>query len=121
MALAEPPVCVLFLTFNPTLSIVLGHTANTDSYNFQASFTVSSTAPSINPLIQPVAIQVGNSNLIIPPGSFKHNDAGYTFTGVINGVSLNVQISVSGTLRYTFAATASGANLTGLKTRCQWG
>ncbi|HEY8006223.1 MAG TPA: hypothetical protein VIE66_05355 [Methylocella sp.] len=35
--------------------------------------------------------------------------------GIINGVSLNVQFSVSGTLRYTFAATAKGANLSGIK------
>ncbi|WGJ13629.1 beta-propeller fold lactonase family protein [Methylocapsa sp. D3K7] len=115
VALAEPAVCVLFLTFNPTLSVVLGHTANTDNYNFQASFTVGSAAPSINPLTQPVTIQVGNSNLIIPPGSFKHNDAGYTFTGVINGVSLKVQITPNGTLRYTFSTTATGANLAGIK------
>ena len=40
---------------------------------------------------------------------------GTRFTGIINGVSLNVQIAVSGTLRYSFAATAKGANLSGIK------
>jgi YVTN family beta-propeller protein len=113
VALAEPAVCVLFLKFNPTLSVVVG--PNTDSYTFQASFTVGSAAPSINPLTQPVTIQVGSSNLTIPPGSFKQTDAGYTFAGVIDGVSLKVQIKLSGTLRYSFSATANGANLAAIK------
>ena len=30
VAISSSPVCVLFLAFNPTLSIVLGHTANTE-------------------------------------------------------------------------------------------
>jgi len=115
VAINSPPICVLFLTFNPTLAIVLGHTANTDSFTFQSSLTSSSTAPAINPLTQPVTIQVGNYNGTIPPGSFKHGDASYTFTGVINGVTLKVQITSAATLRYTFSATGTGANLTGIK------
>jgi hypothetical protein len=115
VAVGSQPICVLFLTFSPTLAIVLGHTANTDSFTYQSSLTLSSTAPAINPLTQPVTIQVGNYNATIPPGSFKHGDTAYNFAGVINGVTLKVQITPSGTLRYTFVATAQGANLSGIK------
>jgi hypothetical protein len=64
---------------------------------------------------QPVTIHVGNYTGTIPPGSFKRGDTAYTFTGVINGVSLNVTITPAGILRYTFTATGTGANLTGIK------
>ena len=39
----------------------------------------------------------------------------FTFTGVINGVSLEVQIKQQVTLRYFFNAGATGASLTGTK------
>jgi YVTN family beta-propeller protein len=99
VAVGPQSICALFLSFSPTLSVVLGHTANTDSFTFQAGFTLSSTAPAINPVTQPVTIHVGNYTGTIPPGSFKHGDAAYTFAGVINGVSLNVTITPAGTLR----------------------
>ena len=77
--------------------------------------TLSSAAPAINPLTQPLTIQVGNYTGTIPPGSFKRGDTSYTFTGIINGVTLKVQITPAATLRYNFSATGTGANLTGIK------
>jgi hypothetical protein len=66
-----------------------------DSFAIQSSFTLSSTAPAINPVTQPVTLQVGTFTTTIPPGSFTTPlgttlGSGFTFGGVIDGVSLQV-------------------------------
>jgi hypothetical protein len=66
-------------------------------------------------LSDPVTIQVGTFTATIPPGSFKRNDVSFSFQGIINGVSLQAQITPASTLRYTFAVTAQGASLIGIK------
>jgi hypothetical protein len=77
---------------------------------------LSSTAPGINPVTQVVKVQVGTSTTAIPPGSFKKQaDGSFTFAGVVSGVTLKAQFKPAGTLRYTFTASATGANLTGTK------
>lgn len=92
-----------------------------------APFALSSTAPAINPVTQPVTLQVGTFTTTIPPGSFrKHGDEDgddeheheggvFTFKGVIDGVRLKALIKQTGTLRYAFLAKANGANLAGTK------
>ncbi len=75
---------------------------------------MSSTAPGINPLTDPVTLQVGTFTTTIPPGSFiKHEDGSFTFKGEILGVGLGALIKPTGTLRYVFQAKAKGTNLTG--------
>jgi hypothetical protein len=75
---------------------------------------LSSTAPAINPLTDPVTLQVGTFTTTIPPGSFKkQKDGSFTFQGKIHGVGLGALIKPTGTLRYLFEAKANGANLTG--------
>ena len=75
---------------------------------------MSSTAPAINPLTDPVTLQIGTFAVTIPPGSFKKNNQGdFVFSGVINGVTLKAAIKHTGTLRYTFQAGAQNASLTG--------
>ena len=75
---------------------------------------MSSTAPAINPVTQPVTLQVGSFATTIPIGSFvEQKDGSFAFEGVIDGVSLKAQIKPTGTLQYAFQAKATGANLTG--------
>ena len=89
-----------------------------------SGFMLSSTAPAINPLTEPVTLQIGTLSTTIPAGSFKkhehegedehdHEDGFFSFHGVIDGVELGARITPTGTLRYTFDAGAKGANLTG--------
>jgi hypothetical protein len=74
---------------------------------------LSSTAPAINPVTDPVTLQVGTFSVTYPSGSFtKQPDGSFFFAGVINGVSLKAQIYPTGTLQYLFHAKASGASLT---------
>jgi hypothetical protein len=114
------PATVPFLAFNAKLEIDLDRKPNKDSFELESSFTLSSTAPGINPVTDPVTLQIGTFSISIPPGSFKkHEDEGeneggvFSFHGVIDGVRLKALIKRTGTLRYAFDAEAKGADLTG--------
>jgi YVTN family beta-propeller protein len=116
--IVPPPPGVPFLAFSATLlDIAFGAAPNTDSFNFHSLVTQSSTAvKGINPVTQPVTLQVGTFTTTIPAGSFTNQGNGsFTFTGVIGGVSLDVVIRQAVTLRYAFNAGATGASLTGTK------
>jgi hypothetical protein len=110
---------VPFSAFSAQLQIHFGGARNQDAFALESSFTLSSTAPAINPLTQPVTLRVGPFfATTIPPGSFKVQRGGaFTFVGVINGVSLQALITPLGTTptgkRYAFAAAAERASLTG--------
>jgi YVTN family beta-propeller protein len=113
VAIVPPPVGVPFLAFSAQLQLDVNTTPTKDAFALESSFTLSSTAPAINPLTQPVTFQVGTFAATIPPGSFKQTGGLFTFAGVINGVSLQALITPTGTLRYAFAAAAEHPNLTG--------
>jgi len=118
VGIMPPPQGVPFLAFSAQLQIHFGRRPNTDAFTLQSSFTLSSTAPAIGPVTQPVTLQVGTFTTTIPPGSFKKNRNGsFTFVGVIGGVSLQAVIAPTGTLRYAFLAAAQRASLTGTKIR----
>ena len=85
-----------------------------DAFTLETSFTLSSTAPAINPVTQAVTLQVGTFAVTLPPGSFNENGKGiFSFEGLINGVTMKALIKHTGTLRYAFQAEAQGASLTG--------
>ncbi len=112
-----PPPGVPFLTFNAKLQIQFGNVLNQDAFGLGSSFTLSSTASNgINPRIEAVTLQAGTFTTTIPTGSFlKQLDGSFTFAGVIGGVSLEVLIKPTGTLRYAFRAKATGPDLIGTK------
>ncbi len=104
-----------FLAFNAKLAIQFGSIPTKDAFGLGSNITLSSTAPGINPLTDPVTLQAGTFTTTIPPGSFiKHADGSFTFQGLILGVGLGALIKPTGTLRYAFQAKATGANLTGI-------
>ena len=114
VGIIPPPPGVPFLTFNAMVAIQFGGTPNQDAFGFGSNFTLSSTAPAINPVTQPVTLQAGSFATTIPIGSFvEQKDGSFAFKGVIDGVSLEALIKPTGTLRYAFQAKATGANLTG--------
>ena len=115
VGIGSSPPCVPLLGFNPTLNVALGHLINTDTFTLKTSFTLSSGTPAINPVSAPVTIRIGPFAVTIPAGSFRRNDASYNFQGIIDGVSLKAQVTPAGALHYTFALTAQGASLGGLK------
>ncbi len=113
-----------FSAFSGKLQIDLDRKPKEDRFALQSSFTLSSTAPAINPVSEPVTLQIGTFSITIPPGSFKKHGDGdgggvFSFHGVLDGVRLKALIKPTGTLRYAFDAEAKGANLTGTKNRVQ--
>jgi YVTN family beta-propeller protein len=129
VGIVPPPVGVPFLAFNAKLEIDLDRAPKEDHFELQSSFTLSSTAPRINPVTEPVTLQIGTFSTTIPPGSFKkhehengedeHEDGSFTFHGVIDGVRLEAVIKRTGTLRYAFDTEARDANLAGTKNPVQ--
>ncbi len=113
VGIMPPPPGVPFLAFNAHLQIQFGSKPNLDAFGLGSGFTLSSTAPAINPLIEPVTLQIGTFSTTIPAGSFKRSGRSFVFVGSVGGVDLGVLIKPTGTLRYTFDAGAKGANLTG--------
>ncbi len=105
---------VPFLAFGANLVLAFGGVPNPDSFALQTSFILSSTAPAINPLTEPVTLQAGTFAGTIPPGFFVETKQGFfVFAGLINGVALEAAIEQTGTLRYAFQAKAVNASLTG--------
>ncbi len=103
------PSTVAFSTLDAKLKIVSG---TQPGFSLQASFTLGATSNGINPLTEAVTLQVATYQVTIPAGSFKllthGSKAGsYAYSGVVNGVTVAVQISaVSGT-SYQLTASAS--------------
>jgi YVTN family beta-propeller protein len=59
VGIVPPPVGVPFFAFNAALEIRFGGKPNTDAFALESSFTLSSTAPAINPVTQAVTLQAG--------------------------------------------------------------
>jgi hypothetical protein len=77
---------------------------------------LGSTSNGINPVKEPVTLQIGTFATTIPPGSFKGTGFGpFTFRGVIDGAALKVTIKPTATKRFALEAEASDAKLTGTK------
>jgi len=75
VGIVPPPPGVPSLAFNAKLEIDLDKKQNEDRFELKSSFTLSRTAPGINPLTNPVTLQAGTFTTTIPPGSFKkHRD-----------------------------------------------
>jgi YVTN family beta-propeller protein len=115
IGIVPPPPGVPFLSFSARAAIHLVSASNQDAFQFHSQFTLSSTRSNgINPPTEALTIQAGTFTATIPPGSFtKQKDGSFTFAGAINGVTMQATIKQIGTLRYSFSATAQGANLAG--------
>jgi hypothetical protein len=84
-------------------------------FDLNESFTLGANSNGINPVTENVTLQIGPFSVTIPAGSFKLNPNGrFAFQGVINGVSLDVQIVPLGNNMFTFKAEGTGVDLTGL-------
>jgi hypothetical protein len=84
-------------------------------FDLKESFALGANTNGINPLAENMTLQIGTFSVRIPPGSFKQiPDGRFAFEGVINGVSLEVQIVPLGNNIFIFKAEGTGVDLTGL-------
>ena len=87
-------------------------------FDLEATLVLDSSLV-IDPLAQPVAIQIGTFALNLPEGSFKafHNGTHssiYLFQGVINSTTLKVQITPLGQNQFQISAIDKQIDLTSL-------
>jgi hypothetical protein len=73
------------------------------------NFTLGKNTNGVNPPTEDVTLQIGTFSVTIPAGSFKQIPQGsFAFEGVINGVSLEVQIVSLGNNIFTFQGGGTG-------------
>ncbi len=113
VGIVPPPLGVPFLAFNAVLNIDFGTAPNTDAFTLGTDFTLSSTAPAVNPLTQPITPDRHLCRHIRPALSTRTGTGIFSFEGVINGVTMKAVIKSTGTLRYNFQVGAQLASLTG--------
>jgi hypothetical protein len=102
---------VAFVDFNVKLDI--SGTPPT-SFDINSSFTLGTDSNGINPVSEPVTLQLGAFSVTIPAGSFiKTRKGRYVYEGTIGRVALEVQIAPVSANSYTFKAEGSGADLAG--------
>jgi uncharacterized repeat protein (TIGR03803 family) len=103
-----------FSAFNAKLAIYHGPNPNQDAFGLLGSFTLASSSDGINPVTEPVTLQVGGFTAEIPPNSFTQSPLGtYSFLGTINGVDMEVVIQPIGGKQFAVEAAALNTNLTG--------
>ncbi len=72
----------------------------------------------VNPLTQPVGLQIGDFSITIPAGSFKTfqngvNGGAYLFQGVINSATLKIQIVPLGQNQFEISAYGKHVDMSG--------
>jgi len=97
------------------------HSGPPPSFDLNASFILGGRSDGIDPLAELVALQVGTYSVTIPAGSFQQLKNGskkgtYIFSGVINGVTLSIQMVPPGVTGdgWNFKASATPVDLSGL-------
>jgi hypothetical protein len=103
---------VYFASFDASkLRIWLGPRSG---FELQSYFTLGATSDGINPLTEPVTLQIGTMTLTLPAGCFQLNHSGdAVFLGVLDGVSINAKFHYEGGSDWQFKANATNTNLLG--------
>jgi hypothetical protein len=100
-----------FASFTGKLDV----TVSTGSFGLTSNFTLGAGTGGINPVTQPVTLQIGPYSVTIPAGSFEKNKKGaFVYSGIIGGVALELRINPVGGNSFTLQAEGSGANLGGI-------
>lgn len=107
-------------TQNATLGVSAGPPP---SFDLNATLDTGSGGGVLDPLTQPVTLQIGNSSytysVTIPAGSFTFYQNGskagtYVFKGGIDGATLKVQIALLGSSQFQISAYVKQVDLTNL-------
>jgi hypothetical protein len=112
-----------FSSFSVKLDIHAASTATipptSSSFDLNSELTLGASSNGIDPLTEVVKLQVGTYDVTIPVGSFHQLKRGakqgsWVFSGVINSVSVSIQIVPLGGNSYQFKAEGSPVNLSEL-------
>src|SRR5262249_40415378 len=112
LVIVKPPPAVPFASATAKLTITGGRNPG---FDLTETFTWVAATNGLTPPAEVTTLQIGTYVVTFPVGSFKPGGNGkFTFTGVINGVSLSVTIQPSGASGYTFKASGNAVNLSSL-------
>jgi hypothetical protein len=82
-----------FDAFTAKVKIEKGPLTSDDKFDVQGTFILAPATDGVDPLTEDLTLQLGSFSATIPAGSFAQaNNGRSTFTGVIGGVSLDVEI-----------------------------
>jgi hypothetical protein len=115
VGIVPPPPAAPFSAFTARLETDFHKKPNHDAFHLQSEFTLGQNSNRIDPLTEPVTLQIGPFTTTIPAGSFNGRRSEFKFHGKIDGVHLHVEIEPRGAKRYALEAAARHASLTGTK------
>ncbi len=105
---------VTFSAFTAKLDIFAAKYFLPAGFDLPANFTLGAGG-TIDPVTEPVTLQVGTYQVTVPPGSFVKGPLGaFNYYGTIDGVCLLVRIAPTGDGTYRMGVLALGTDLTGL-------
>ena len=114
VAITPAAPSLAFSAFSAKLDISAATGTDPAGFDLKAAFTPGAGG-TIDPLAQPLTLQVGTCRVTVPAGSFHaHPKRTFTYEGTISGVSLEVRIMATGAGVYRIHVEASGMDLTGL-------
>ena len=88
------------------------------TFNLSDSFTLGKNSTGINPVVQPVTLQIDTFSVTIPAHKFNLlTDGTFKFGGIINNVLYQVTVTPLGSNSFRFSAKASGQDLSTLGKR----
>jgi probable HAF family extracellular repeat protein len=89
--------------------------AGNDTFVLNAGFRLGSASNGIDPIAEPVTIQLGSTTMTMPTGSFGGSAHAFVFTGHVASGRLIVTIRPTGASGYRLTATGSGYDLASLQ------
>jgi 6-phosphogluconolactonase (cycloisomerase 2 family) len=114
-AAGSGPVSVAITPLVPFASSFAELEIEKHRFDLKESFTLGANSNGINPLTENVTLQIGSFSVTIPAGAFKQIPHGrFAFEGVINGVSMQLQIVPLGNNIFTFKAEGTRVEFSGL-------
>jgi sugar lactone lactonase YvrE len=104
-------VTIPFASFSPSLALV---TSPSTKFVFGSALTLGANGPAFNPVTDAVSLQFGAVAITIPPNSFQPGSGGFSFNGVIGGVTVAATVQPKGGGKYEVGIAGSGASLAGI-------
>jgi hypothetical protein len=102
---APRPVSYKFSAFCTELAV---DREEPGSIRMHSIFRLAANSDGINPLLDPVTLQLGGFSTVIPAGSFIKSEGGYRFEGLIDGVELRLRLQSSRGSSFTLLSEARG-------------
>ncbi|HEY2682178.1 MAG TPA: YncE family protein, partial [Steroidobacteraceae bacterium] len=112
IAIVPPPSLVPALKNFKVANLEIN--AEQGRFELDSRLTLDIPNSGLNPVNQPVRLQIGPFITTIPAGSFRHRRDGYAFEGDIEGVHLSAELKEVGASSYAFNAKAEGVNFNGV-------